>query len=40
MSERFEISAAARGDVAAIHAMVLELAEYEKLMQLCVSTAA
>ena len=40
MSERFEIRAAARGDVAAIHAMVRELAEYEKLTQLCVSTAA
>jgi len=40
MSERFEIRAASRGDVAAIHAMVRELAEYEKLTQLCVSTAA
>jgi hypothetical protein len=40
MSERFDIRAAARGDVAAIHAMVRELAEYEKLTHLCVSTAA
>ena len=40
MSERFDIRAAARGDVAAIHAMVRELAEYEKLTDLCVSTAA
>ncbi len=41
MSEpQFTIAAAVEDDVPAIHAMVCELADYEKLSHLCVSSAA
>ena len=36
----FEIRAARRADVPALHAMILALAEFEKLDDLCVATAA
>ena len=40
MSEPFSIRSAVRGDVAAIHSMIRELAEYERLADLCVATEA
>ena len=40
MNEPLTIRNATRADVPAIHAMVRELAEYEKLTHLCVGTEA
>ncbi len=40
MTDKFTVRPAARGDVAAIFAMIRELAEFENLMHLCTATAA